>query len=252
MRLLFFISVLMIVGCKSTTNDTFNGYVEGEFRLLSSLEAGVISEIKVSKGVLVKKDTVLAVMEVTGAKLSIEQAEASYSLAKSEFERSKILVKEGVISKAAAEKIAAEFEKAEAEYDQAKWHLNKHTIKAPADGYIQEILRCEGELATAQNPVIYFLPKTNIKIRFFVPQHQLANIKLGQKVIVKVDGQLKPIGASVRFISNQVEFTPPIIYSNASRDKLVFMIEATVDSQENDLPLKPGQPADVQLSFVNE
>ena len=162
------------------------------------------------------------------------------------------MAKDGVISKAAAEKIAADFEQAEAAYDQAKWRLNKHTIKAPTDGYIQEILRYEGELATSQNPVIYFLPKSNIKIRFFVPQDQLANIKLGGKVMVKVDGQSKPMAAAIKFISNQPEFTPPIIYSNVSRDKLVFMIEAVVDDPSNDLPLKPGQPADVQLSPVNE
>jgi HlyD family secretion protein len=252
MRLLFLIGALMLVGCNSKKSDVYTGYVEGEFRLLSSLESGVISEIKVSKGGFVTKDTALAVMEITGAKLSIEQAEASYSLAKSEFERSRILAKDGVISKAAAEKIAAEFETAEAAYDQAKWHLSRHTIKAPTDGYIQEILRYEGELATSQNPVIYFLPKSNIKIRFFVPQDQLVNIKLGGKVVVKVDGQPKPVSATIKFISNQAEFTPPIIYSNASRDKLVFMIEAAVDDQSNDLLLKPGQPADVQLSSVNE
>jgi HlyD family secretion protein len=252
MRLLFLISAFMLVGCNSIKKDTFNGYVEGEFRLLSSLESGVIAEIKVSKGTFVIKDTVLAVMETTDAKLSVEQAEASYSLAKSEFERSLILVKDGVISKADAEKIATEFEKTKAEFDHAKWHLNKYTLKAPEDGYIQEILRYEGELATPQNPVIYFLPKTNIKIRFFVPQHQLANITLGQKVAVKVDDQTKPITATVRFVSNQAEFTPPIIYSNSSREKLVFMIEAVVDDQSNDLPLKPGQPVDIQLSAVNE
>lgn len=243
---------LFLVGCASKKADMFNGYVEGEFRLLSSLESGLLSEIKVSKGDFVKKGTVLANIERTGAQLSIDEAKASYNLARAEFERSKVLAKDGIISKATAQKIAADLEKAQAEYNKARWLLNEHTIKAPEDGYIQAILQYDGELATPQNPVIYFLPKAGIKVRFFVPEGQLINIKLGQKVDILVDGSSCALGGVICFISNQPEFTPPIIYSNASREKLVFLVEATVDNSSNDLPLKPGQPVNVQLRPYNE
>ncbi|MGA2750411.1 MAG: secretion protein HlyD, partial [Verrucomicrobiota bacterium] len=47
-------------------------------------------------------------------------------------------------------------------------------------------------------------------------------------------------------ISPQAEYTPPVIYSNESRGKLVFMIEAVFDPITA-AQLHPGQPVDVQL-----
>ena len=47
----------------------------------------------------------------------------------------------------------------------------------------------------------------------------------------------------VTYISSQAEFTPPVIYSENVRDKLVFMVEA----RREGLGLKPGQPVDVVL-----
>lgn len=252
MRSMALFCMLLLIGCASKRTEIFNGYVEGEFRLLSSLESGLLSEIKVSKGDFVKKGTVLANIEGTGAKLSIDEIKASYSLAKAEFERSKVLVKDGIISKAAAQKIAADLEKAQAEYNKALWLLNEHAIKAPEDGYIQAVLQYTGELATPQNPVIYFLPKDGVKVRFFVPENRLIDVKLGRKVNIFVDGASSAIGGIICFISNRSEFTPPIIYSNASREKLVFLVEATINNLSDDLVLKPGQPVDIQLEAYNE
>ena len=44
------------------------------------------------------------------------------------------------------------------------------------------------------------------------------------------------------FRSPQAEFTPPVIYSRESRDKLVFLVEAAPDRPRE---LAPGQPVDV-------
>jgi HlyD family secretion protein len=50
----------------------------------------------------------------------------------------------------------------------------------------------------------------------------------------------------VNYISTQAEFTPPVIYSQGSRAKLVYMIEAGFASSDA-VHLKPGQPVDVRL-----
>ncbi|MFP4906347.1 secretion protein HlyD, partial [Paraburkholderia sp. BR14261] len=42
------------------------------------------------------------------------------------------------------------------------------------------------------------------------------------------------------------EYTPPVIYSNENRAKLVFMIEAR-PSAEDAVKLHPGQPVEVTL-----
>ena len=54
------------------------------------------------------------------------------------------------------------------------------------------------------------------------------------------------LDSSVTFISNQVEYTPPVIYSNENRAKLVFMIIAKPPVEKAPL-LHPGQPLEVTL-----
>jgi HlyD family secretion protein len=246
-KLILCICTLLLGSCNSKKSETYTGYVEGEFRLLSSLESGILADIKVAKGAFVKKDDVLAILEVTGMQISMEAAEAAFKLSKTQLERAKVLATEGVLPKAELEKHVAQFEKAESDYESANWHLKKYTIKAPEDGYIQNVLRQTGESATPQNPVIYFLPIKDIKVRFFLPQKDLVRIKLGDKVNVWIDGQAAPVSANISFISTQLEFTPPVIYSNRSRENLVFLIEAKPDMNNKGLLLKPGQPIDIGL-----
>jgi HlyD family secretion protein len=94
--------------------------------------------------------------------------------------------------------------------------------------------------------VVSLLPPENLKVRFFVPQEKLAQIKVGGTVSVKPDGAAKPFSATVNYISTQAEYTPPVIYSRETRANLVFMIEAKfapADAAE----LRPGQPVDVEV-----
>ena len=55
-----------------------------------------------------------------------------------------------------------------------------------------------------------------------------------------------PFGPRKPKISPRAEYTPPVIYSQESRDKLVFMVEAVFDDKTA-ANLHPGQPVDVKL-----
>jgi HlyD family secretion protein len=82
-------------------------------------------------------------------------------------------------------------------------------------------------------------------VRFFVPQAELSRFPLGGKVEVRCDGCGGTIPASVTHRATEAEFTPPVIYSNTMRSKLVFMIEA--HPSPDDAPrLHPGQPVEIR------
>ena len=55
-----------------------------------------------------------------------------------------------------------------------------------------------------------------------------------------------PFIGKISYISPHAEYTPPVIYSKESRDKLVFMVEAVFDPATA-AKLHPGQPVDVQF-----
>jgi HlyD family secretion protein len=49
------------------------------------------------------------------------------------------------------------------------------------------------------------------------------------------------VAGAVAYVATEPEFTPPVIYSNDTRAKLVFMIEAR-PSEDGAQVLRPGQP----------
>ena len=134
----------------------------------------------------------------------------------------------------------------EATLAKAEWELSQKRQAAPQAGLVFDTLYREGEWVAAGRPVVALLPPQNIKVRAFVPERQIGAIQPGERVRVTVDGVREPFIGRVSFISPQAEYTPPVIYSQESRDKLVFMIEAIFDPKSA-VNLHPGQPVDVQF-----
>lgn len=125
-----------------------------------------------------------------------------------------------------------------------RWKLDEKILHAPENGRIEQIYFRPGEWVNTGQPVIDIYAPTHLKIRFFVPEAALPRFQLGQPVRIHCDGCAQEIPATIRFISAQSEFTPPVIYSREQRQKLVYMVEAT--PAHPDL-LRAGQPVDIIL-----
>ena len=139
----------------------------------------------------------------------------------------------------------ADMKAAEAAAAQAQWHLEQKSLKAPVTGLVQDTLYNIGEWVPAGFPVVSLLPPANIKIRFFIPEPLLAKLKIGQALQIACDGCGK-FKVMISYVSTQAEYTPPVIYSNEARAKLVYMAEARL-APEDAAKLHPGQPVDINL-----
>jgi HlyD family secretion protein len=121
--------------------------------------------------------------------------------------------------------------------------VNQLSPVAPAAARVEEVFFQPGEWVSANQPVVSLLPDARVKVRFFVPEQQLAHYRPGKKVRFSCDGCANDLAATIRYVSPRPEFTPPIIFSRDSRDRLVFMVEAYPDNPAN---LQPGLPVDVE------
>lgn len=140
----------------------------------------------------------------------------------------------------------SQVEAARATVEQARWRLEQLRPLAPAAGVVVDTLYREGEWIPAGSPIVRMLPPANVKVRFFVPQAELSSVAIGQGVTIRCDGCATTVAANVSYVATEPEYTPPVIYSNENRSKLVFMIEAQpVESQREGL--RPGQPVEVVL-----
>jgi HlyD family secretion protein len=78
-----------------------------------------------------------------------------------------------------------------------------------------------------------------------VSEADRAALRIGESVGVSCDGCPSGLTATIRFISREAEFTPPIIFSREQRKKLVFLVEARPG--EKTAQLTAGQPVSVRL-----
>ena len=67
--------------------------------------------------------------------------------------------------------------------------------------------------------------------------------KATQAELEAVKGIGTGLSAKISYVSPRPEFTPPVIFSRDSRDRLVFMVEALPQKPAN---LMPGLPVDVE------
>lgn len=135
---------------------------------------------------------------------------------------------------------------ARAVLEQADWKVGEKSVAAPKAGVVYDTLYREGEWVAAGNPVVQMLPPQNIKVRFFVPEKALGTLAVGRKVSLHCDGCAADVPAAVTYVSSEAEYTPPVIYSNETRGKLVYMVEAH-PAPEDAAKLHPGQPLEVRL-----
>lgn len=141
---------------------------------------------------------------------------------------------------------SAQVSYAQAVVAQANWRLEQKVVSAPVAGLVYDTMYREGEWVAAGNPVVRMLPPQNIKARFFVPERLVGTLAVGHKVSLRCDGCATDITATITFVSSEAEYTPPVIYSNETRGKLIYMIEAH-PAPEDAVKLHPGQPLEVRL-----
>lgn len=128
---------------------------------------------------------------------------------------------------------------------QTAWRVEQKRQSAPMPARVQDVFMRPGEWVGAGQPVLALLPPANRKARFYVPQSAVGGLKLDAPVQLRCDGCGTAIPARISFIAAGPEYTPPVIYANGQRDKLVFLVEARPVNAADAERLHPGQPLDV-------
>ena len=217
--------------------------------------------------------------EIAVIQAQLSQAQAAEKTALHEYQRQQQLVTQGFVSKSRLEDAllardqsrarvselmaalevarlparqderavqAANTAAAKAALRQSQWRTQQKNQHATVSGLVSEVYYQVGEFVAAGQPVVSLLPPNHVKARFYVPEQQLSSVQMGSAVNISCDGCGQAIRARVVHVSTQPEYTPPVIYSNSQRAKLVFMVEALPDASQS-TPLKPGQPLEVRL-----
>ena len=217
------------------------------------------------------EDVAAARAKVAGAKAVVVESEANYA-------RSLNLTKRKVLSAADLDKALAsrdaslaslqnaqeELQKltngtreedlrvAEANLDAAratlaseKKRLDDLSILATRDGILDNLPWNLGERVTIGSPLAIVLAGKAPYARIYVPEPYRVKIKIGDRLVVHVDGIEKPIAGTLRWISTEPAFTPYYALNQEERSRLMYLAEVQLPDNEAHLP--NGVPAQVEL-----
>lgn len=211
-----------------------------EARVQETAARLALAETELRRQEQLRDNQVIAPAELDVAVAQRDADVALLASLRAELDTARLGAREDAIQAAEAER-----ESRVAALARARWALDQKQQTAPVAARVHETLYRPGEYVAAGMPVVALLPPANVKVRFFVPEPELGRVKIGAKVAVTLSGEPTPVEATIRYVSTQPEFTPPVIYSRENRAKLVFMVEAH-PSVEVAPRWHPGQPAEVR------
>lgn len=233
-----------MAACGGENGSGYQGWVEADLIFVSPDEAGRVIRLPVREGDSVEAGAPLYGLDDDLQKADLNQQSASLANAKQTFDRAQALMKTGSGTQANFDAAMSALRIAEARVNTSQTRLARRSANAPVAGSVHQIYFREGEMVPLQRPVLSILPPGNMKVRFFVPETDLPKLSIGQDVRVTCDGCAGDLTAKIYYIATSAEYTPPVIYSQEERHKLVYLVQAR--PSKPDL-LRVGQPVSAVL-----
>ena len=124
--------------------------------------------------------------------------------------------------------------------------IQKSKIVNPLNGTVLTKYAEPNEITAFGKPLYKIADLSTMELRVYVSETQLANLKIGQHVTVKIDDAdaMKSFEGTISWIASEAEFTPKIIQTKEERVALVYALKVNV---VNDGSLKIGMPAEMWI-----
>lgn len=154
---------------------------------IASEIAGVIAAIPFEEGQAIKAGDVIAKLDDALVKAEVADAQARLTLAKQNDERARTLSRTGAVTGRTRDEAASTLETAAAAYELARTRLDKHTLRAPFDGFAGVRNVSIGAYVPIGSPIVNVEKIDVLKVDFKVPELFLSSIRIGQTIEVSVD-----------------------------------------------------------------
>ncbi len=124
--------------------------------------------------------------------------------------------------------------------------IKKSKIENPIKGTVLAKYTEPNEVTSFGKPLYKIADISEMNLRVYISETQLAQIKVGQNVTVKIDAkdEMKSYPGTISWIASSAEFTPKIIQTKEERANLVYAVKIKV---KNDGSLKIGMPAEMWI-----
>jgi RND family efflux transporter MFP subunit len=168
-----------VSGIFTTNNETYLSFKTG----------GIIKSILVNEGDKIKKNQLLAVLELNEIQAQVSQAKSAYDKALRDYNRVQNLFKDSVATLAQNQDAKTGLDIASEQLRIAEYNLNHSEIRAIEDGYVLRKLANEGQIVSPGTPVFQTngISGNGWILKAGISDHDWSRVKIGDKALVQSD-----------------------------------------------------------------
>lgn len=234
---------LPLISALNVDSGLFKHYVEVQGNILTDQDVllfpevqGVLEDLKVSMGQVVRKGQSLAVLDDGGIQQQLSQAKEQLSLAQITFERQKRLWDQKIGSEIEYLQAETQYKSLKENVTQLEKTLQKANVTAPYSGVIDEVVADEGQLMVpGQTPILRVVNLDNMYIHADVPETYLSSVKKDKEVLVSIPVLGKKITTKVSKVGNYI-----------NPNNRTFLVKINVPN--GDREIKPNLTAKLEIN----
>lgn len=206
--------------------------------------SGQLSDLAVDAGTRVEKGDLIAALDPVDFELALDRAQASFDLAKSEYDRALSLTERGVATDARLETNRAQQVQAEVALREAERRLAQATITAPFDAIVARIFLEEFSNVTPAAPIARLQDISEMRVRISLPE-ELAAMAQAQPDAFRVTATFPAVPGYEATLYPRTFVTDAD--TTAQTYDVEFVIEGAIDPR-----LLPGMTANVRVTAATE
>ncbi|HLC08783.1 MAG TPA: efflux RND transporter periplasmic adaptor subunit [Methyloceanibacter sp.] len=207
--------------------------------IVTSRASGVITELKVRRGSLVKTGDVIAVLSDEAREAQVEQARALATQRKTEIEAKRKLIASGALPKLDLVNLESQQKAAEAALAAAEAERERGVVRAPWAGVVSDVLVEVGQatFSVAGREIAQIVALDPMLAVVEAPERKLAGIKVGEAANIRlVTGET--VTGRIRYVAK-----------SASPTTRTYRIEVQVENASGKIP--DGITAEVVIKMAS-
>ena len=200
------------------------GAVKTDHEIMINAEAnGVLLSVDVREGQFVKKGQKLAELDSEILSSNAQELETALEFAEYSYEKQLALFEKGVGTEFELKQAKNQLNSLKSQISTLKTQKSKYIVRAPFDGYIDEIMVRKGEMAGAQSPLMRLVNNKEMRLTADISEYYYTKIAVGT-----------PLNAYIPTLNKNLDLKVTSVGSYIHPTNRTFKIQADV-SQENDL-----------------
>ncbi len=208
---------------------------------LVSEVSGAVEALYADVGDEVEAGMLLAKIDDEEYRLSLQQSQAAYRLARSEYLSAKELYDEGMKSKSELDKLRRSYDDARSSLSLSQLRVKNTEIKSPFEGVV---IKRNVELyrqVNAMEVIMTVADLDNLKIPITVTEAEVAKISLGQEVRIRIDAIHADLDPSEFPLEGKVSKIQPMV------DTQTGTVEVEVSIPNPGMNVRPGMFARLKV-----